>query len=81
MRKKTAAFIRLYSVLATLTLTVGLAIGELRVDLYVSMFILWFFVLTAVFGVKAKPWAVLLLLTVFFLLVGYRILAIIGGLP
>ena len=81
MRKKTVTFIRLYSLLVTLTLTVGLALGEFRVDLYVSMFILWFFVLTAIFGVKTKPWIILLLLTVFFLLVGYRILTIIGGLP
>lgn len=81
MRRRAALFLKLYSLLTALTQCAGLAIGEQRIDLYVSMFILWYFVLAAITDVRTKYWTSALFFTIFVLVVAYRILSILGGLP
>lgn len=57
-----------------------LAVGERRVDVYISIYILEYFALSAVLGVRLSRLLSVALMTTFLAIVAYRISAILAGL-
>jgi len=57
-----------------------LAVGERRLDVYVSIYILEYFVLSAVLGVRLSWLLSLALMAVFLAIVAYRVSMILAGL-
>ena len=57
-----------------------LAVGERRLDVYISIYILEYFVLSAVLGVRLSWLLSLALMAVFLAIVAYRVSMILAGL-
>jgi len=66
-------FILSYATVVFFTMVIGFLLGEGRIDLYLSMYILEFYVLSAVYGVRVSKWISFIFLPIFLVIVVYRV--------
>ncbi|RLG05456.1 MAG: hypothetical protein DRN68_08670 [Thaumarchaeota archaeon] len=66
-------FILSYATAVFFTMVIGFLLGEGRIDLYLSMYILEFYVLSAVYGVRVSKWISFIFLLIFLVIVVYRV--------
>ena len=80
--KKEKLFLITYALLMMITVPALAALNENRLDVYISLFILEYFVANSIFRpkhrIKYDPIAIILL-TVFFYIVANRVLQILSG--
>jgi len=80
--KKEKLFLITYALLMMITVPTLAALNENRLDVYISLFILEYFVANSIFRpkyrIKYDPIAIILL-TVFFYIVANRVLQILSG--
>lgn len=67
-----------YAVAVAATLIVGILSGETRIDLYLSLYILEYFLFSAIYGVRISLFLSVLLFALFSAIVAYRISLILS---
>jgi len=70
-------FIVSYSIAFLATIISGFLLNENRIDLYISLYILEYFVFSAIYGVRLSTLLNLILFTIFMIIVAYRVIEIL----
>ena len=70
-------FILSYSFAFLATIIFGFLLNENRVDLYISLYILEYFVFSAIYGVRLSTTLNIILFIIFMIIVAYRIIEIL----
>lgn len=70
-------FIISYSIAILITVISGFLLNESRIDLYISLYILEYFVFSAIYGVRLSTVLNAILFIIFMIIVAYRVIEIL----